>query len=99
MTRIPQENDYISNEFEREFNCSEIDSETDLPGACMALMSNNDNVPRGWRQAISIPEWEKVMEKEIRELENKQAWEVVPRPENSNITLHLSAQIFFGPTR
>ncbi len=56
-----------------------------LPGSCMALVLNNDNVPRSWRQAINTPEWEKAMEREINELENKQAWEIVPRPAHEKV--------------
>ncbi len=83
----------LASEFEREFsttdneNIEENDDSTEniLPGACMALVLNNGNTPRGWRQAITIPEWEKAMEREIYELESKQAWEVVPRPKNLSV--------------
>ncbi len=85
--KIPQEDNYtISNEFKKEFNCSGMNPENAPPGCCMTLILNNENVPRGWRQAITIPEWEKVMEKEINELESNQAWEVVPRPKNLNVS-------------
>ncbi len=60
--RNPQEirqgeaNYTLSDEFEKEFNCSGTNPENSLPGSCMALILNSDNVPRGWRQAINTPE-------------------------------------------
>ncbi len=55
------------------------------PGACMALTSNNINLPSSWKQAINIAEWECAMEKEIEELKIKNAWELVPRQNNAKI--------------
>ncbi len=68
-------------------NANDADTTTQniLPGSCMALILNNDNTPRGWRQAMNVPEWEKAMMNEITELESKQAWEIVPRPKNKNV--------------
>ncbi len=51
----------------------------------MALVLSNDNVCRGWRQAINTPEWESAIEREISELENKKAWEIVPRPAHAKL--------------
>ncbi len=74
-----QEDNYImSDEFKKEF-------ENDLPGSCMALVLSNENVPRGWRQAVNTLEWESAMEREISELENKHAWEIVPRPAHDKV--------------
>ncbi len=59
--------------------------ENQVPGACMALAANEVRVPASWRQALGVPEWQAAMEREVHELESKQAWELVPRPENAKV--------------
>ncbi len=54
-------------------------------GTCMALTTNDINVPTSWRQARNIPEWENAMEREINELRKKNAWELVLRPKNAKV--------------
>ncbi len=49
-------------------------------GLCMALRMDDRSVPRSWRQALSIPQWEDAMKRGADELKRLDAWELVPRP-------------------
>ncbi len=79
------ENDSISSESEV------LDSPTDereqmaeaIP--CLAMISNDVDLPRTWRQALGMQQWETAMENEIKELKNKSAWELVPRSKDITV--------------
>ncbi len=85
-------NDNVVNEEENDDtstdeNVDDVDISTEniLPGACMAMTDTETSTPVTWRQAINTPEWQQAMKREVNELENKQAWEIVPRPENVKV--------------
>ncbi len=52
---------------------------------CMALHLKDTDVPRSWKQAAEIPCWSEAMEREISELKELGAWELVPRPPGVNV--------------
>ncbi len=60
-------------------------SETSLLSACMLVQAAEDGVPGTWRQAMSIPHWEKAMIAENHELETMEAWDLIPRPPNVTV--------------
>ncbi len=74
-----------------ESECESPSASTEEPegpadqGLCMALTSNDVNLPTSWRQAILTPKWEDAMAKEVDELRKKDAWELVPRPANVKV--------------
>ncbi len=47
--------------------------------ACMALQSEEDPIPRSWKQALNVPHWKEAMKNEVQELKAMQAWELVTR--------------------
>ncbi len=55
------------------------------PGLCMALQMDNRSVPRSWKQALGIPQWEDAMKSEIAELKGLDAWRLVPRTTGARV--------------
>ncbi|MCP4125689.1 MAG: hypothetical protein GY753_01340 [Gammaproteobacteria bacterium] len=67
---------------------SAADDEHENPtslGLCMALLAEEDSVPRTWRQALHIPQWKQAMVNEKQELEAKGAWDLVPKPQHQAV--------------
>ncbi len=79
----PLDNELLWNEKNHEVE-NENESITRI-GVCMALTLNNENVPKSWKQAVNMHELETAMKNEINELQNKKAWELVPRPKNKKV--------------
>ncbi len=40
----------------------------EIPGACMAFTVNEVSLPKSWKQALYVPEWERARRSEIKEL-------------------------------
>ncbi len=79
----PVNNEMLWNE--NNLNLTDESEGNALIGVCMALTLNNESAPKSWKQAINIHEWEMAMVSEIKELQNKKAWEVVPKPTDKKV--------------
>ncbi len=73
----PDENNVI-NDPEQEDQLETLD-------LCMAMQSQEDDLPVTWRQALTIPHWKRAMETEKDELETMGAWTLVERPPNAKV--------------
>ncbi len=79
------ENDLVSSEDEERDPPVGQNVEQTGVNLCMALTTNDTNLPRTWRQAINTPEWETAMINEINELKSKNAWELIPKPKGAKV--------------
>ncbi len=74
----------IPNALENPNQCPTQQTEENNLGLCMA-MTTTEEAPRSWKQAIHIRHWKNAMEKEIEQLEAKNAWMLVDRTDNMKV--------------
>ncbi len=67
-----------SNALENPNQCPTQQTERNNLGLCMAI-TTTEEAPRSWKQAIHIRHWKDTMEKEIEQLESKNACILVDR--------------------